>query len=116
MPGRKDENWRFANTGLLQFDAFKRVPAAEASAFDGLGKTSARIVTVNDEVIRHRSSVLGEGLEVLRLPEALARHGDRLRDLLVSPDAKLGAAKFAALHHAQLSEAAVIIAPAGADI
>jgi Fe-S cluster assembly protein SufD len=116
MPGRKDENWRFANTVSLQFDAFKRVPAAEAPEFDGIERTSARIVTVNDEVIGHQSSVVSTGLEVLSLSEALARHGDRLRDLLVSPDTKLGAAKFAALHHAQLNAATVIIVPAGAEI
>src|SRR5262245_16780709 len=71
MPGRKDENWRFANTAALDFDRFKRMPAAGgAPAFAGLEKVAARVVTVNDEVINNQSSVIS-GLEVLSLSDAL---------------------------------------------
>ena len=115
MPGRKDENWRFANVGALQFDAFKRLPGGDAPAFAGLEKTAARVVTVNGEVISDQSSVVG-GLEVLSLNDALEKHGDRLRELLVTPDTKLGGAKFAALHHAQLQDAVVIVVAEKAEI
>ena len=108
MPGRKDENWRFANVASLQFDAFKRLPGGGVPAFVGLEKTAARVVTVNGEVLSAQCSVPG-GVEVLSLNEALAKHGERLRELLVSPDTKLGGAKFAALHHAQLQDAVVVI-------
>ena len=44
MPGRKDENWRFANVSALQFDAFKRVAGGDVPAFAGLEKVAARVV------------------------------------------------------------------------
>src|SRR5436190_24201654 len=72
MPGRKDENWRFANLSLLQFDAFKRLPAQAAPAFEGLEKTAARIVTVNDTGVLHEVAV--PGIQVLPLREAMASH------------------------------------------
>ncbi len=116
MPGRKDQNWRFANVGALQFDAFKRLPGGDAPAFAGLKKVAARVVTVNGEVISDQWSVISDGLEVLSLSEALAKHGDRLRELLVTPDTKLGGAKFAALNHAQLQDAVVIVVAEKAEI
>ncbi len=115
MPGRKDENWRFANVGALQFDAFKRVAGGDAPAFTGLEQTSARVVTVNGEVRSAQCSVPG-GVEVLTLKEALAKHGDRLRELLVTPDTKLGGAKFAALNHAQMQDAVVIVVPEKVEV
>ncbi len=115
MPGRKDQNWRFANVGALQFDAFKRLPGGDAPAFAGLEKVAARVVTVNGEVISDQSSVVS-GLEVLSLNEALEKHGERLRELLVTPDTNLGGAKFAALHHAQLQDAVVIVVAEKAEI
>ncbi|HWB06483.1 MAG TPA: Fe-S cluster assembly protein SufD [Verrucomicrobiales bacterium] len=114
MPGRKDENWRFANLSLLQFDAFKRLPSAETPEFNGLEKTAARVVTVNDATAVRETTF--RGVSVLSLNEALSAHAEILKPLLVSPDTKLGGAKFAALHHAQLNDATVIIVPANAEI
>src|SRR5688500_12003925 len=57
MPGRKDENWRFANTGLLQFDSYKRLPGGPVPGIKGLEKTAARVVTVNDEVLSSQRPV-----------------------------------------------------------
>lgn len=116
MPGRKDENWRFANVGALQFDAFKRVPGGAAPAFAGLEKTAARVVTVNGEVISDQCSVIGGGVEVLSLADALAMHGERMRELLTAPDTKLGGAKFAALNHAQIRDAVVVIVPEKVEV
>lgn len=115
MPGRKDENWRFANVGALDFEKFKRHSGGDAPAFAGVEKSAARVVTVNDEVVSGPSSVVS-GLEILTLSDALAKHGERLRELLVSPDTKLGGAKFAALHHAQLQDAVVIVVAEKAEI
>lgn len=114
MPGRKDENWRFANVGLLQFDSFKRLPAQPVPDFFGLEKTAARIVTVNDQPVSR--SVPASGVQVLSLADAMQSHASALQPLLVSPDTTLGGAKFAALHHAYLNEATVIIVPANTEI
>lgn len=114
MPGRKDENWRFASLAQVQLDGFKRQPGTAAGSFSGLEKTSARVVTVNDEVASHDCAA--DGLEVLSLADALTKHGDRLKDYLKCPDTGLGGAKFAALHHAQLQEAVVVIVADKAEI
>jgi Fe-S cluster assembly protein SufD len=114
MPGRKDENWRFAGLGLLQFDGFKRLPVQEAPDFAGLERTSARVVTVNDASVLRETSA--EKIQVLSLSEALTAHAEVLKPLLVSPDTNLGGAKFAALNHAQLSDATVVVVPANAEI
>jgi len=114
MPGRKDENWRFANLGLLQFDAFKRLPSQQAPDFNGLEKTAARVVTVNDSTTLRETTT--NGVQVLSLNDAMAAHAEVLKSLLISPDTKLGGLKFAALHHAQLSDATVVIVPANAEI
>jgi Fe-S cluster assembly protein SufD len=115
MPGRKDENWRFANVAALDFEKFKRLPAGGVPAFAGVEKTAARVVTGNDALLSHQSSVVS-GLEVLSLADALLKHGERLRELLVTPDTNLGGAKFAALHHAQLQDAVVIVVAEKAEI
>ena len=115
MPGRKDENWRFANVGALSVEGFGRVAAESVPAFVGVEKVAARVVTGNDSVVSQQSAV-SSGLEVLSLAEALEKHGERLRELLVTPDTKLGGAKFAALHHAQLQDAVVIVVAEKAEI
>ena len=111
MPGRRDENWRFANMALVNLEAFRRTAGSDPDV-SGLDKVAARVVTSNDEVIHVQPSTI-TGLEVLTLRDALATHGDRLREFLTAPDTGLGGAKFAALHHAQLRDAVVVIAAPG---
>jgi Fe-S cluster assembly protein SufD len=114
-PSRKDENWRFANLALLQFDGFHRLAAVPVPAFRGLAKTAARVTTVNDLVVSRETPTM-PGLEVLSLQEALERHGERLRPILTAPDTGLGGARFAALHQAQLADAVVIVAAPGTEV
>ena len=111
MPGRRDENWRFANTSLINLEAFRRVPATLPEV-SGLEHAAARILTGNDAVVDIRPSAVA-GLEVLPLREALTKHGERLRAFLTAPDTGLGGTKFAALHHAQLRDAVVVVAAPG---
>ena len=81
-----------------------------------LERIAAQIVTVNDAVVGSRRPDPASGLELLPLHEALQKHGDRLRELLVAPDTMLGGAKFAALNHAQLSDAVVLVVPPNTEI
>ena len=115
MPGRKDEHWRFANLGLLDFDGYRRLAGGEEQGFEGLKETTARVVTVNDAVVVKEGAEL-KGLEVLSLREALERHGERLRAVLEAPLTGLGGEKFAALHQAQLTDAVVIVTAAGVEV
>ena len=117
MPTRRDESWRFADLKLLSFDAFgiqpEGVPGAPGDETQ-LEKTAARLVFVNDRLVARE--VTDTSVEVLTLTEALARHGDRLRDILTTPDTGLGGTKFAALHQAQLQDAVVIFVPAKVEV
>jgi Fe-S cluster assembly protein SufD len=115
VPHRKDENWRFANLSLLQFDGFHRLAAVPVPEARGLAKTAARVVTVNDAVVSCEASQVA-GLEVLSLRDALERHGERLRPFLTVPDTGLGGARFAALHHAQLADAVVMVVAPGTEV
>jgi Fe-S cluster assembly protein SufD len=108
MPGRKDENWRFANVAGLQFDAFKRFAAAAVPDFSGLEKVAARVVAGNDGVVSREASAIS-GLDVLTLREALAKYPEGLERYFATPDTGLGGTKFAALHQAQLRDAVVVM-------
>lgn len=108
MPGRRDENWRFANIAGLKFDGFKRIAAVEAPAFTGLEKVAARIVAVNDKVSAFQASATS-GLEVLTLREALSKYPEGLEGFFGTPDTGLGGTKFAALHQAQMRDAVVVM-------
>jgi Fe-S cluster assembly protein SufD len=115
MPGRRDEHWRFANVGALRLDAFKLVSAAAGAETCGLTATAAQIVFANGAVAT-AVPAQQKGLEVLSLSEALAQHGDRVREWLVPPATGLGGEKFSALHHAQLQDAVVVIVADGVDV
>ncbi len=114
MPSRKDEAWRFADLKLLEFDAFKLLPGGIPGQAAQLEKTAARLVFVNDRLVE--KEITDASVEVLTLTEALARHGDRLQEILTTPHTGLGGGKFAALHQAQLSDAVVVFVPAKTEV
>jgi Fe-S cluster assembly protein SufD len=131
MPGRRDEAWRFADLKQLEFDSYTVLPDADAdtaapasSAVAAtqapagaalLEKTAARLVFVNDRLVSREISDTS-ALQVLTLAEALEKHGELLKETLTTPDTGLGGEKFAALHHAQLREAVVIVVPAKTEV
>ncbi len=117
LPNRRDEAWRFADLKLLALEGYADEDSAVAApaALALLEQSAARLVFRNGHfqaAESHRPS----GIQVLTLAEALASHGDRLQALLQVPETGLGSAKFAALHHAHLRDAVVIIIPAGQEI
>lgn len=118
MPGRRDEAWRFADLKLLELEGYRLPAAGESAAGNlpagGLEKTAARLEFVNDVLTKRETS--DPAVQVLTLEEALAKHGDRLKDILTVPDTGLGGAKFAALHQAQLKEAVVVLVTAGVEV
>lgn len=117
MPSRRDEAWRFADLKQLDFDAYVSPAPAAGPAPGGadlLEKTAARLVFVNDTLVSREIS--DSSVQVLTLTEALAQHAEALKEILVAPDTGLGGGKFAALHHAQLRDAVVILVPAKTEI
>ncbi len=112
-PSRKDEAWRFADLGQLQFDQFHK-PAGGTQDEEltelsrGINHPAAKLVFVNDRLVSlaNRSSV-----QLLDLPQALASRNEQIKSLLLGAMSELGSAKFVALHQAQLRNVAVILAP-----
>lgn len=114
MPSRKDEAWRFADLKQLAFDGFRSQPAVAPGMETQLEKTAARLVFVNDQLVS--KDITDASVEVLTLTEALARHGDRLQEILTMPNTGLGSEKLASLHQAQLKDAVVIVVPAKVEV
>jgi Fe-S cluster assembly protein SufD len=125
-PTRKDQLWRFSNVDLLDLSPFK-TPAA-LSEDDrknvlkysrGLDQFAARMIFANDQLIER--SVVSEDLKkrgviFQPLERAISEHGDLFRKYFMSTEAKLGSAKFAALHKALVSNGTFLFVPRGVEI
>lgn len=105
-PKRGDETWRFSNLKQLDFDGFTKRPAANhrdlVARSNGLEKTAARFVFINDE-LAHAESDLPQGVICMPLAEALVSHGDLVAAHFMKQETRLGSAKFAAWHEASVS-------------
>lgn len=106
-PVRTDETWRFANLKQVQFGALRIAePVAEAgtvvddSRERGLRMVAARFVFVNNRLALAEPLALPREVICLPLAEALAKHGDLVREHFMQEPALLGGGKFAALHGA----------------
>ncbi len=118
MPGLKDEAWRYSNAKRLSLEALHS--AEEPSEADkqqaiaqsqGLEKTSAKFIFVNDVLVHSDTAALPQGVICLPFEEALRTQGDVLEQYLMKREAQLGSEKFAALHLAHLRAGVVILAP-----
>lgn len=126
MPTRKDEAWRFANVKNLGLDAFKfaALPSIADAAdlvrrSDFLDAFSGRFVFGEDQTLqadRISPELAEKGVIWAPLKEAVAKHGDILKDYFMKQEADLGSAKFAALHHAFLENGALLYVPKGVEI
>lgn len=107
-PKRGDETWRFSTIKQLDFSSFSRsvgVPPTRASLIarsTGLEAPAAKLVFANDELI-HVESHLPEGVICLPLAEALVSHSGLVQAHFMKQETRLGSAKFAALHEANLT-------------
>ncbi len=117
MPGPKDEAWRYSSSKKLALEALN--PAAEPSEADqklaieksqGLAKTSAKLIFVNDTLVQSSTNALPKGVTCLPFAEALRTQGDVLEQYLMKREVTLGGVKFAALHLAHVRAGVVILA------
>jgi len=105
-PAAKDEKWRFSNVRALALDAF-RYPGAvtDAAALTarstGLGESAARFVFGNNRLLSATApaaDLVAAGLVIMTLEEAATKHADLVQKHFMAQEAKLGSAKYAALH------------------
>jgi Fe-S cluster assembly protein SufD len=125
-PTRKDQAWRFSNVGLLDLAPFKisgllseddRKNVLKYSR--GLDDYAARMVFANDQLIERdvvSDDLKRRGVIFQPLERAMVEHPDLFRKYFMSTEAKLGSAKFAALHQALVSSGTFLFVPRGVEI
>lgn len=118
-PKRGDETWRFSSIKQLDFSAFSKKPAAGASELvarsKGLESPVAKLVFVNNELV-HVESNLPDNVVCLPLAEALVSHGDLVQAHFMKQETRLGSAKFAALHEANLTNGLFVHVPDNVEV
>jgi Fe-S cluster assembly protein SufD len=106
-PKRGDETWRFSNLKQLDFAGYSRsvgVPPTTdlITRSTGIERTAAKFIFANDTLI-HSESNLPAGVICLPLSEALVSHPELVEKHFMKQETRLGSAKFAAWHEANVS-------------
>src|SRR4051812_24841809 len=126
QPTRKNQAWRFSNVGLLDLAPFKISPLLSEDDRKnilkyscGLDEHAGRMIFANDQLIGR--DVVSEhlkkrGVIFQPLERAMVEHADLFRKYFMSTEAKLGSAKFAALHKALVSTGTFLFVPRGLEI
>jgi Fe-S cluster assembly protein SufD len=125
-PTRKDQAWRFANVALLDLSPFKyggtltetdRATILEQSR--GLEEVAGRMIFAGDELLERdviSDQLKKRGVIFQSLERAMVEHTELFRKHFMSQPAKLGSAKFAALHQALVSSGTFLYVPRGVEI
>src|SRR5712664_2354513 len=125
-PTRKDQGWRFSNVGLLDLAPFKSSPPLSEDDRKnvlkysrGLDEYAARMIFANDQLIERdvvSEDLKRRGVIFQPLERAMVEHADLFEKYFMSTEAKLGSAKFAALHKALVSSGTFLFLPRGVEI
>src|SRR5947209_11351496 len=125
-PTRKDQPWRFSNVGLLDLVPFHiSAPLSEDDRKNilkysrGLDDYAARMIFANDQLIERdivSEDLKKRGVIFQPLERAMVEHADLFQKYFMSTEAKLGSAKFAALHKALVSSGTFLFVPRGLEI
>ncbi|MFT4550616.1 MAG: Fe-S cluster assembly protein SufD, partial [Verrucomicrobiales bacterium] len=123
MPKRTDEEWRFANLKQLVFDDYIIAPTVdETVAADLITRTSTlknnsgRLVFANDRLIADPlldEELAAKGVICKPLAQAIEENSDLVEKHFMNRDARLGSAKFVALHVARARAGVFIYVPKG---
>jgi Fe-S cluster assembly protein SufD len=125
-PTRKDQPWRFTNVGLLDLSPFRygaRLTEQERATIleqsRGLEEVAGRMIFAGDELIERdviSDQLKKRGVIFQSLERAMVEHAELFRKHFMSQPAKLGSAKFAALHRALVSSGTFLYVPRGVEI
>lgn len=125
-PTRKDQPWRFSNVDLLDLKSFQIPgPLSEDVRKNilkysiGLDQFAGRMIFANNQLVER--TVVSEDLKkrgviFQPLERAMVEHADLFRKYFMSTEARLGSAKFAALHQALVSNGTFLFVPRGVEI
>lgn len=118
-PARTDEGWRFGDRKQADFSEFISAAFAESGdvdvEIDGLEETAGQFIFANDSLV-HAEADLPEGVICLPLEDALQQHSDLVKKYFMKEESKLGSAKFAALHKANVSSGLFVYVPKNIEI
>jgi len=121
-PKRGDEPWRFASLKQLDFSGYSRKGGTGGSPVEnlisrstGLESPVAKFVFVNDTLV-HSESGLPTSVVCLPLDQAVVSHSDLVRAHFMKQGPRLGSAKFAALHEANVSSGLFIHVPDNVEV
>jgi Fe-S cluster assembly protein SufD len=125
-PTRKDQAWRFSNVNLLDLTPFKyggaltekeRATILEQSR--GPDEVAGRMIFAGDQLVERdvvSDQLRQRGVIFQPLERAMVEHTELFRKHFMSQPARLGSAKFAALHQALVSSGTFIYVPRGVEI
>jgi Fe-S cluster assembly protein SufD len=126
QPTRKDQAWRFSNVGLLDLAPFKSSPPLSdddrkniLKYSRGLDAYAGRMIFANDQLVERdvvSEDLKKRGVIFQPLERAIVEHADVFRKYFMSTEAKLGSAKFAALHKALVTTRTFLFVPRGLEI
>ncbi|MFL6505033.1 MAG: Fe-S cluster assembly protein SufD [Candidatus Udaeobacter sp.] len=126
QPTRKNQAWRFSNVGLLNLAPFKISPPLSEDDRKtilkysrGLEQYAGRMIFANDQLVERdvvSEDLRKRGVIFQPLERAMVEHADLFRKYFMSTEAKLGSAKFAALHKALVSTGTFLFVPRGLQI
>ena len=124
LPERTNELWRFASVKCLALNDY--LPAPEFSSDPSLvtlqrsyPEPAGRLVFANDALVSAElfdSALKKSGVIFTPLSDALEKHSDLLREHFMAQPAKLGSAKFAALHKALVRAGTFLWVPRNIEI
>jgi Fe-S cluster assembly protein SufD len=117
MPKRTDEAWRFSSIANLTVEGFQPSAAVPTGVAVGSPFGPSALTFVNNQVmVTLTDATRPKGVVVAPFSAALKTHGELLRQHFMAQPQKLGSEKFAALHSAFVSDAALVYVPPGVEL
>jgi Fe-S cluster assembly protein SufD len=124
LPTRGNELWRFSSVKNLTLDGYVAAPefSGDTATFTcprGYSRPAGRIIFANEVLVT--AEIMDPALEragviFTTLSEALEKHSERLREHFMTQSARLGSAKFAALHKSVVQAGTFLWIPRGLEI
>ena len=124
LPERTNELWRFSSVKNLSLDGYVVAPefSGDASGLTPVrefGNPAGRLIFANETVLASQlldPALKRAGVIFTTLSQALEEHSDLLREHFMAQPARLGSAKFAALHKALVQAGTFLWVPRGVEI
>jgi Fe-S cluster assembly protein SufD len=124
LPTRGNELWRFSSVKNLALDGYVAPPdfSGDPSALTRsreFPNPAGRIIFANEALVAAKlldPALERAGVIFTTLSEALEKHSGRLREHFMTQSARLGSAKFAALHKSVVQAGTFLWVPRGVEV